>query len=102
MVNFLDGLSETARRRFLETMSQAKLKELDKVIDNLASAKYMYGLVSRGDGDPDERYWWDREASNSIKQSTKILWNLSQAIDSVRVAMGLPSETPYYEQEEYE
>lgn len=90
--------SETERKRFVEAMSQKKLRELDEAIDDLASAKYFNGFLSRPDGDPDLRDWYDREASDALKTAARILQELSNAIAGVRESEGLPPETPYWMQ----
>lgn len=99
IMSMYERLSENERERFVRTMSQKKLGELDEAIDDLASAKYFLGFLSRPDGDPDLRDWYDREASDALKRASRILLELSEAIAEVREAESLPTETRYWEQQ---
>lgn len=94
---YLDKLSETERERFVATMSQKTLMNLDKTIEYYGTSLIREHLLSGVPDSDEERGFWIGESYAAQKEFARILLNLSDAIAKVRKAMDMPTETPYYD-----
>lgn len=101
-MDFLDKLSETERKRFAEAMSQETLKKLDEAVERYGTSLIRESLIPGVPGSEIDRSCWRQGSYDAMKEFTRILLSLSDAIAKVRESQGLAPETPYYEQGEDE